>query len=224
MLQRIDDTLWCVAAPLSLLGLQIGTRMTIAKLADGSLWVHSPVAASDALCEAVESLGPVRHLVASNLYHHLFVGEWKRRYPDATLHGPMALAKKRPDLELDAHLSETPHPTWKDHFEPLHIDGSMIDETVFLHRPSRTLISSDLTENFASSDHLLTRLYLKAGGIHGRIGLHRALRLVYRDRAAASQAVERVLSRDFDRIVVAHGDVIERGGKDALRQTFEFLR
>lgn len=224
MLQRIDDDLWCAAAPMSFLGLRVGTRMTIAKLADGSVWIHSPIAPSDGLCEAVEAIGPVRHLVAPNLYHHVFVGEWKRRYPEATLHAPQSLAKKRPDLTLDAHLSEQPHPSWKDHFEPLHIDGSMMDETVFLHRRSRTLISSDLIENFASSDHLPTRLYLKAGGIYGRIGWHRALRVVYRDRAAAWQSVERLLSRDFDRVVLAHGELVDRGGRDAVRKTFDFLR
>jgi hypothetical protein len=85
------------------------------------------------------------------------------------------------------------------------------------------VISADLTENFATSDHLPTRLYLKAVGIHGQVGWSRLLRFVYRDRAAARASVERLLEHDFDRLVIAHGDVLDRGGKDAVRATFAWL-
>ena len=66
-------------------------------------------------------------------------------------------------------------------------------------------------------------MYLKAAGIHGKIGWSRFLRIVYRDRAAARRSLDALLGHDFDRLVIAHGDVIARDGKAALRQTFEFL-
>jgi hypothetical protein len=47
--------------------------------------------------------------------------------------------------------------------------------------------------------------------------------LLIRDRRAARQSLVRILGWDFDRIVVAHGDVLERGGREALRQGYSWL-
>lgn len=32
--------------------------------------------------------------------------------------------------------------------------------------------------------------------------------------------VERILDLDFDRVIVTHGDVVETGGREALREAF----
>ncbi len=41
-----------------------------------------------------------------------------------------------------------------------------------------------------------------------------------KDKAAVKAGVERILELDFDRITVAHGDVVETGGREALRESF----
>ena len=40
---------------------------------------------------------------------------------------------------------------------------------------------------------------------------------------AARQALERILAWDFDRVVIAHGDVLGSGGSDALRAAYSWL-
>lgn len=42
--------------------------------------------------------------------------------------------------------------------------------------------------------------------------------------AAARASLERILSWDFDRIILAHGHLIETNGKRALREAYSFLR
>jgi hypothetical protein len=222
-LERLDNGLWVAAGPLSFVGLRLGTRMTVVRLASGDLWVHSPIPPSSELRAAVDALGPVRHIVAPSLFHHLSAGHWQAIYPDAALYGPAALAKKRKDLKLTVSLEEAGGASWAAELQPLHVDGCLLDETVFVHRGARTLISADITENFTTSPHFFTRLYLKASGIHGKIGWSRLMRIVYRDRAAARRSIDSLLAHDFDRIVIAHGDVIPADGKAALRTTFEFL-
>jgi Domain of unknown function (DUF4336) len=223
VLTRIDDAIWTIAAPQRFLGLHLGTRMTVVAVRGGGLLLHSPIEPTAALRAEIDALGPVRHVVCPNLFHHLHAAPWMSAYPDAVLHGPRGLAKKCPDLPAMCLLSETPHPDWKDDLVPLFIAGCDLRETLFVHPGSRTLISADLTENFETSDHLPTRLYLKAAGIHGKIGFSRMLRFVYRDHAAARESIERLLAHDFDRVSVAHGRVIERAGKDAVRDTFAWL-
>lgn len=214
---------WTIAAPQTMLGLHLGTRMTVVRLPGGGLLLHSPVPLSSSLRREIDALGEVTHLVAPNLYHHLHVGPWVEAYPNALLHAPRALAKKRADLRVHAELGAAPHPDWQGALVPLAIDGSMLAETVFVHPTSRTLISADLAENFATSDHFATRLYLKVGGVHGKVGWNRLLRFIYRDRAAARRSIDALLEHEFDRMVLAHGSPIEHAAKDAVRSTFAFL-
>jgi len=217
------DGLWSASAPHSFLGLRLGTRMTVLRLPGGDLWLHSVVAIDDLLEDAIDALGSVAHIVVPNLYHHLYVTEAIQRWPQARVHAPAAMRRKRPDLRIDAELGETLDPGWGGALVPVHIDGSMLDETVFVHRPSRTLITSDLVENFDTSPHLGTRLYLKAAGLHGHVGWSRFLRLVFRDRRATQRSLDRLLGLDFDRIILAHGRVLEHGGPAAVREAFRWL-
>jgi len=106
---------------------------------------------------------------------------------------------------------------------PVPISGCDLRETVFVHPATRTLVSSDLTENISSMDHFFTRQYLKLNGTYGKIGWPRVLRMLYRDKKAARESLARLYEHDFDRVIVAHGDVIDSDGKAALKQTFTFL-
>jgi len=181
------------------------------------------VAIDDLLADEIQAQGPVRHIVMPDLYHHVYVADAIRRWPAARVHAPAAMRRKRPELRIDADLSNTPDPEWCGVLVPLHIDGSMLDETVFVHAPSRSLIAADLVENFETSPHLATRLYLKAAGLQGRVGWSRFLRPAYRDRRAARVSIDRLLELDFDRIVLAHGRVLEQGGPAAVREAFRWL-
>jgi hypothetical protein len=222
-LVRHGESFLTIAAPQSFLGLHLGTRMTIVRLADRALIVFSPVAMNDELRAAVDAEGTVAHIVCPNVYHHLHAGPWSTAYPDAVVHAPRALRKKRPDLRIDRELDDATPASFGSDIVPLHIDGSMLDETVLVHLPSKTVVSVDLVENFSTTDHLPTRLYLKAGGIHGKPGWNRLMRFIYRDRKAARRSVDALLEHDIDRLILAHGDVIETNAKDAIRQTFTFL-
>ena len=93
----------------------------------------------------------------------------------------------------------------------------MLDETVFYHPASRTLIACDLVENFHGSPHKPTDWYLKAQGLHGRIGWPRLMRWLYRDRKAARASLDRLLQWPFERVVVAHGDIIRQDAREAVR-------
>jgi hypothetical protein len=223
-LTKFAEGVWLASAPNKYLGWQLGTRMTVLRLGDGSLLIHSPIALDDSLKRDIDTLGPVGHIVAPNLFHHLHAGDAARAFPEAKLHGAAGLRKKRPDLRLDALLGEQNEPAWGDDLETLTIEGTLLDETIFWHKPSGTLVTADLIENFESADDWWTRLYLKAGGIHGKVGLSRMLRLAFRDRTKARRDIDQLLGWGFDRIVLAHGNPIGSNGVDALRETYAWLR
>lgn len=187
--------------------------------------MRSPIEPAHGIAEVRRRrVGPVGHIVAPNLFHHLYTADAAAAFPEAKLHGPAGLRKKRPDLRFDATLGEQLEATWRDDLETLEIQGTMLEETAFWHKPSGTLVSADLVENFKTADDWWTRLYLQIGGIHGKVGLSRMLRLAYRDRKKARRDIDQLLGWDFDKIVLAHGEPIDTNGVEALRETYTWLR
>jgi phage FluMu protein gp41 len=85
------------------------------------------------------------------------------------------------------------------------------------------LITSDIAENCLTGDDLLTRIYTKLGGVTDRFAVPLLLRLCYRDKARSAEDIRRVLEWDFDRIILAHGEVLESGGKAALLESYRWL-
>ena len=197
--------------------------MTVVRLSNGRLLLHSPIALSPDLVRAITELGEVGHIVCPNLFHHVYADEAIRAFPGAQLHGPAKLHRKRRDLRFDSVLSESPHADWAADLVPITIDGSLLRETVFYHPASRTLISSDLVENFAGSDDTVTRLYLRLGGILGKVSWHPLLRPVYYGRKKARASVDRILDLPFENVIVGHGDLITRDARSSLRSGLAWL-
>jgi hypothetical protein len=223
-LQSFAQDLWVVPAPLTMMGLRLGTRMTVVRLEGGGVLLHSPVAVDAGLAKEIDAIGPVKHVIAPNLFHHLYAGDAIARWPEAKLYAPEGLEKKRPELRIDAKLSDEGALPFAGELEPLTIRGAELNETVLLHKRTGTLVSADLTENFHHVDHLPTRLFLKLGGVYGKPGWNRLLRFIYKDKKAARESIDRILRWDFDRAVIAHGELLESGAKEIVDRTFDFLR
>lgn len=213
MLNALDQAngLWEATGELRLApGFYLPARMTVARLPDGALWVHSPIALDDALAAELDALGPVRHLVAPNCLHHFFLARAHRRYPQAAVHIAPGLAAKRPRLAMGNPLSATPPPEWGDAFAVCPLEGARrLGETVFLHRPSRTLICTDLVFNLRTWRGPLTGLLLRLFGTRGRLAASRLVRLVVDDRERFRASLREVARWDFQRVAMAHGEVLE---------------
>ncbi len=223
MLESVADGIWVARAPLTFLGLHLGARMTIVRLEGGGLLIHSPILVDPALKAEIDRLGKVTHIVCPNHFHHLYAGDAKRMWPDALLHGPEKLQQKRKDLTFDGVFNERLiHPDWAG-LKLLSIGGCMLNETVVLHEGSGTLITCDLMENFTTSPHFLTRCYLKVGGVYGKPGWSKLGRWMYRDRKLARSDFERLLTFDFDRIILAHGEIIDTQGPQKIREGMDWL-
>jgi len=223
-LRALDRDIWVADRPLKLTVGDIGARMTVIRLADGGLFLHSPVRLDAATKRALDELGPVRVVVAPSKVHHLFASEYARAYPDARLHGAPGLAEKRRELRVDAVLGDEPAPEWRDRIEQHLFRGApVLNEVAFVHAPSRTLVLTDLAFNVPAGRTAGARLFYWITGAAGRFGPHRLVRTMIRDRRAARSSVERVLGWDFDRVVVSHGDVLETGGRERFATAFAFL-
>ena len=223
-MQQLDSDLWVTESRLRFFGLEVGARMTVVRLPGPKLLLHSPIAATADLVQDVKALGPIAYLVAPNRFHHLFVAEWQRACPDASIYVAPGLDTKREDLAIAGVLGDEPEPGWKDVLDQSLLDGCpWVNEVVFFHQPSATLIATDLAFNVGSSSPPLTRLAFRLGGTLGRLSPTLLERFLVRDRAAFRHSLERVLEWPFDRVVVAHGEVSEAGGREQLVRGYSWV-
>ena len=218
MLVQIADDLFCAESDLWMPGrVHFDLRMMVIRLPDGSLLLHSPIAIDDELAAAIAELGRVGHIVAPCGFHHLFVAAAAERYPDARTYASPAVLAKRPGLTVHETLTDQAPDAWREVIDQTIVRGApKIDEVVFFHRPSRTLIVTDLVFHMLRRRGWGTRLLFRLVGVSGRLAQSRVWRLFTRDRAAAGASVKHILGWDFDRLVMAHGEIVEQGGRDAL--------
>ena len=223
-LRELAKDIWVADRPQRFYGLEVGTRMTVIRLADGSLLLHSPVALDAELRRELDAIGSVRFVVAPNRVHHLYAGKVAEAYPQSRLWVGPGLDRKRPDLVFVAVLGDQAPVEWRDQVDQVFFRGRPYEnEVVFFHRASRTLVLCDLAFNFGPRAAAPTRLLMWVLRSYGHFGPSKLDPLLIRDRRAARQSLERILTWDFDRVVVAHGDVLERGGRAALREGYSWL-
>ena len=230
--KAIVDDLWVVDGPEISFGFGIKvpfpTRMTIVRLPDDGLWLHSPMAPDPGLVARVKALGTVRVLVAPNTLHYWWLADWAELFPEAAVFAPQALtrtAKKR----LPSHqiFDETRSSLWAGTIDQLVISSGILTEIVFFHRPSRTLILTDLIENFELSRvrSLWLRALLRIGGVvdpDGKSPLDMRLSF-WGHRAEARSAVRTMLAWNPERVVLAHGRWYDRDGEHELRRAFRWV-
>jgi hypothetical protein len=224
MLNSLAPDLWDLNAPMNVVGMALGHRMTVARLPDGTLWIHSPVAHSTALAAELAKLGRVAHIVAPNAMHDTYLEGWFTAYPAARFHGAKGFSKFRPDLKFTDTLGDAPDAAWAAVFDQHAVRGMpRLNEVVFRHRPTRTLILTDLAFNLGGEMPFLSKILLRINDCYCKFAVSRLLKTTIKDRAAVRASIDHVLTWDFDRIVVSHGDNVATDGKPMLREAFAFL-
>lgn len=199
-------------------------RMSVLARPDGGLVLVSPVPIDDALAQAIAVAGEVGDIVAPNGLHHLHAAAAHDRYPGARLWIAPCLAKKRPDLLARGRVLEAPPIEWAPAISVHPLRGApQLDELLLLHRPSRTLITTDLVFNIQGSRGWLMPLVLRMTGGWKRLAQTRLMRAMLRDRAAARDSLSEILALDFERLVMAHGEVIEQDGRARLAEALAWL-
>lgn len=208
------------------LGIPYPTRMTVARLATGQLWVCSPIAPTDALLDELRALGTVGHIISPNKLHHLFLAEWARAFPEARLHAAPGLRRKRPDLRFHADLGDTPDPAWVAEIDQVVFRGSFaMEELVFFHRPSRSVIVTDLVQKFDPQTlKRWQRILLRLDGLLGPRGsTPREWRLTFWNRTAARSALRKALAWNAEHLIIAHGSCVQQGASAELERALSWL-
>jgi hypothetical protein len=161
--ERKDSSVFACARPFVWNDIDVGGRMGIVKMRDGSLWIHSPIELDDATRREVDALGPVKFVVSPNYEHVKYASQWKEAYPNATLYGcPGLKAKTAGVIPYDVDLGDVPGTCpeeWNGEFQCEHFDCEttpligtpFFNEVVFHHEPTATLFITDLVWTYPAS-------------------------------------------------------------------------
>jgi Domain of unknown function (DUF4336) len=235
-LKPVGEGLWVADGPIvrmAYLGLSFPfpTRMVVARLANGDLFLWSPTQPDGGLRAEIDALGPVRHLVSPNKIHYAHIAAWKRIYPEATAWASPGVRERAAsqglDVSFEADLGDLPEEAWRGDLDQLVFRGSrLMEEVVFFHRRTRTLILADLIENFeaAKLGGAWRWLVWLAGATDPDGKSPIDLRLTFLGgKDAARASFERMLSWRPEKVIMAHGRPYERDGAAELRRAFRWL-
>ena len=208
-------------------GMPFPTRMTVIRLSDGGIWVHSPIADRQGLADEVVALGPVRHLIAPNWIHYAWLPEWQARFPEAAAWGSPGVvaraASRGVALRLDHELADAAPPAWAGQIDQRLADSGWHREVVFFHRASRTLVLTDLIENFEPAKvPWWMRPLIRLGGVADpNGGMPRDMAASFRRRPGhLRDIVQALIGWAPERVILAHGRWYERDGLAELRRAF----
>lgn len=220
----VPDQIWLLDYPIALAGCRFNARMSVVRLSNGALMLHSPCNMDDAAANAISGLGAVGCIVAPGNFHHLHVKAAQLRFPAARTYICPGVERKVSDLRFDGILGPRPPEEWGDTINQVLIRGSrFMWETAMLHRTSKTLLLVDSIENFTDQTANVSwqvKALFKLFGMWNRPRPAPEYRMGWSDKAAARSSLEEVLAWDFDRIVLSHGDNITEHAKERARRAW----
>ncbi len=193
--------------------------------------VISPIKINKITIDELSEIGKVHFIIAPNLYHHLFVADFQALYPGAGLLVAPGLELKRAELKVDRILDRNTPQFW-DEVEYLYFDGfnildfngpSPLQEVVFFHRESQTLILTDTAFYFDASFPWITQLVTRVIGGYNRLSPSVLEKFANKEKDKIEESIRQILRWDFKRIIMAHGSIVENEAKKQLTTGYEWF-
>ena len=231
MLKQIDRHIWVAEQPFKYLGLEVGTRMTVILQADRSLLIISPIKIDLTLKQQLDNLGTVKYIIAPNLFHHLYLESCQQLYPKAKIIAPIGIENKQPNLNIaftfgqdsvdfNGELKYIPFRGFQAFVPPKIVQ---LNEIVFFHPNSKSLIITDSAFNFDRNFPLVTQLASRIIGGDRSLQSSWLEKIAIRDKKTVSKVIDKILAWDFQRVIMAHGNIVEENAKEKLAAGYQWL-
>jgi hypothetical protein len=219
----VPDAIWVSERPVWFSGVRLRSRTTVVRLSGGALWVHSPCPPTDEVCAALDALGEVRWIVVPNRYHHLQTPATAARYPNARAVGPKSAAARNEHLHLSMAADDPAYALATPELTSIQMRGvPFLDETVFFHAATRSLIAADLLMSACARDHWTWRIAARIWGRYEKPRTSPDVRWNTRKSAAVAESIAQMRALPVERILVAHADPITDRPIEQLVDAWKF--
>ncbi len=204
--KQLDKNLWILEGELPL-HLPLPRTMTVFRMDDGGLWIHSAIALDDRRQRELESFGRPAYLVVPSTMHRLDAPVYKQTYPAIRVVCPEAAKEK---VEQKVHVDNSCENEFRDSQVVVHkMPGAKPIELSYelpLASGGKAVVFNDLLVNVTQLNGLLGKLMM----LVGRVGFFRSPPsnkfLLIDDRTKFKQWLEAQAQRnDLKIITVAHG-------------------
>jgi len=213
----------------------VGLRATALRLRNDRILLLNPIELDHSVRLKLDELGGV-HFIAADLGHHLFIKDYLKVWPDAKVIGVKGLDQKRKDVKWD-FIYQSPHQKPEDVFdlpgmETVLFEGFITYAVAWYHRPSGTLIESDLLMNLPCTEQYnppsdqtgALSKYFAMGANPWSIWHKRLIwYLAVTDYALIRRDAKRVSEWEIQRIVPCHGDVLVGRANEAWNVLYEWF-
>ncbi len=231
MLQQIENNLWVAEQPLKFMGLPVGTRMTVIRLVDNSLLLISPIKITSEIKQQLGNLGTVKYLIAPNLFHYLYLAECQQIYPHAEVYAPQGLGIKQPGLKINRTFiqddiqfnSELEYTLFAGFQVLIATQIKTVNEIVFYHHSTKTLIITDSAFNFDDSYPWITQFAARIIDSYQSLKPSWLEKVAVKDKQLVKQSIDKILDWDFDRVIMGHGKIVETNAKQELASGYQWL-
>lgn len=228
MATQISIGIWTMDGPeVVFAGASMRTRMTVIRLHDGRLWVHSPIELSRSTHAFLDDLGgEIAALIAPNKFHYMFIEQWREAFPDARVFVDEDLVRKRPSLAIAEVLTNSTPSLYSREIDQVVFRGNrLFQEVVFFHKASRSLIFTDLMINLkADRMKLIPRLFLEFEGVtYPSGGVPRLYRWFSSNKAKAREALSAIRAWKPTRVLFCHGEPFDLTAEKLLDREFKYL-
>ncbi|MFT5832035.1 MAG: hypothetical protein ACI9SY_000416 [Candidatus Paceibacteria bacterium] len=230
--KQVAENIWIVDGPtISFYGVPFTTRMTIIRLQNGDLFIHSPINLTEELKEKVARLGTVRHLVSPNWIHYQYIPQWADAFTDTVAWASPGVEKRvkkfKSSAVFDRNLGNGAEKEWQGEIEQMIVRGQDLHkEVVFFHHSSKTLVLTDLIENFESSKvpSWFRPLAWLAGILdpNGKAPIDMRL-LFHKGKKELRTDVQKMIAWQPERVVLSHGRWYECDGVKELKRAFKWV-
>lgn len=221
----VPNAIWVSERPVWFSGVRLRARTTVLRLEDGGLLVHSPPEPTNEFCAALRDLGELRWIVVPNCFHHLGAPATAARFPSAKVVGPRSVTTHNPRVQLHMAPGDDAFVDAVKELDAIPLDGCpFLDETVFFHRPTGSLIGADIVISACARDHWSWRWAARLTGCYDRARTPPDVRLKTNANDAAARSIDRMASLPLKRLLVAHADPIEERPSEKLLDAWRFVR
>jgi hypothetical protein len=215
--RRIADDVMLISFPWRTLGTDFRRNVTLLRLADGRVVVHSTAPFTQQDIAAIRRFGEPSWLVEATLMHDTFAKEGRKALQKIPYLAPDGFVEA---TEVQTESLLPPPREWDGEIDVLRVDGVRMNEHALFHRRSRTLVVADLFFSFPQETsgwpRFFVRHLMRLPRLFGISALYRLL--VIRDKEAFARSMRALLALDFERLVVAHWQPIETDARRAVEQ------
>lgn len=224
-IQKLTENLWRVEGALPTITLR--RVMTVIRLGDRRLVVHSPISMDEPAMQELDAWGKVAFIIVPGRFHRLDAPAWKRRYPEARVLAPRGSrkwieAKVTVDGTVD-ELSADPAVT----VVPLRGIKDLEVALLVASEDGSTVVLNDAMFNMDRPKDVVGWLVTTLLGSAPGPRISRLFRLInIDDRTAFRADLERLAATpNLQRLIVAHCKLTSGpGAAAAIRQAAAYIR